>query len=53
MKKILCIAIIAVLCSACANKSTVNILISNENPKDTANVTVQVPVDEILRHLDV
>lgn len=53
MKKKLCIAIIAVLCSACANKSTVNILISNENPKDTANVTVQVPVDEILRHLDV
>lgn len=53
MKKILSIAILVFLCSACANKSTVNILISNEHPKDTANVTVQVPVDEILSHLDV
>ena len=52
MRKILSIAVIALMFSACANKSTVNILISNENRKDTTNVIVQVPVDEILLHPD-
>lgn len=38
--------------AACANKSTVNILISNEHNSDTTNVVVHVAVDEIMQHVD-
>ena len=40
------------MCMACANKSTVNILITNKHNSDTANVVVHVSVDEIMQHLD-
>ncbi len=52
MKKILAIAIMALISTACAHKNTVNILISNENKNDTTNVTVRVSVEEILKHVD-
>ena len=52
MKILVTIATMALMLTACANKSTVNVLISNENKKDTANVMVKVPIDEILQHLD-
>ena len=52
MKKILTIIVLALMCMACANKSTVNILISNEHNSDTTNVVVNVAVDEIMQHLD-
>ena len=45
-------ATLAMLFVACANKSTVNILISNEHSSDTTNVVVHVAVDEILQHVD-
>lgn len=38
--------------TACANKSTVNILISNTNAHDTTDVTVRVPIAEIMLHID-
>ena len=40
------------MCMACANKSTVNILIANEHNNDTTNVVVHVAVDEIMQHVD-
>lgn len=52
MKIIVTLATAVMLLAACTNKSTVNILISNEHNRDTTNVTVRVPVDEILEHLD-
>lgn len=52
MKIIVTIATMAMLFVACANKSTVNILISNEHSSDTTNVVVHVAVDEILQHVD-
>ena len=42
----------AMLFVACANKSTVNILITNEHNNDTTNVVVHVAVDEIMQHVD-
>lgn len=45
-------ATMAIMFVACANKSTVNILISNEHNSDTTNVVVQVSVDEIMQHVD-
>ena len=45
-------ATMAMLFVACANKSTVNILISNEHNSDTTNVVVHVSVDEIMQHVD-
>ena len=38
---------------SCVNRNNVNILISNSHPADMTSVTVKVPVDEILQHLDV
>ena len=52
MKKLLTMAVLVLICTACANKSTVNILISNENRKDTTNVIVKVSIEEILNHVD-
>ena len=52
MRKILTLLALALMCMACANKSTVNILIANEHDKDTTNVVVQVAVDEIMQHVD-
>lgn len=45
-------ATMAIMFVACANKSTVNILISNEHNSDTTNVVVHVSVDEIMQHVD-
>ncbi|MBO4721518.1 MAG: hypothetical protein J5629_01140 [Muribaculaceae bacterium] len=45
-------ATMAMLFVACANKSTVNILITNEHNNDTTNVVVHVAVDEIMQHVD-
>lgn len=45
-------ATMAMLLVACANKSTVNILITNEHNSDTTNVVVHVAVDEIIQHVD-
>ena len=52
MKKILTIIVLALVCVACENKSTVNILISNEHNRDTTNVVVRVAINEILQHVD-
>ena len=52
MKKILTIIALALVCMACKNKSTVNILIANEHNSDTTNVVVNVPIDEIMQHVD-
>ena len=52
MKKILTIIALALVCIACENKSTVNILISNDHNNDTTNVVVHVAVDEIMQHVD-
>ena len=55
MKIIVTIATIAtmtMLFVACANKSTVNILIANEHDRDTTNVVVHVPVEDIMQHVD-
>ena len=46
------VATMAVMLAACANKSTVNILIANEHNSDTTNVVVNVPIDEIMQHVD-
>ena len=46
------VATMAMLFVACANKSTVNILIANEHNSDTTNVVVNVPIDEIMQHVD-
>ena len=55
MKLIVTIATVAamtIILAACANKSTVNILIANEHNQDTTNVVVNVPIDEIMMHVD-
>ncbi len=52
MKKILTIIVLALVCMACENKSTVNILIANSHDSDTTNVVVQVAIDEIMKHVD-
>ena len=52
MKKIMITMAMAVILAACANKNTVNILISNHNTNDTTNVIVHVPVEKILLHID-
>ena len=52
MRKLLVIMIVALLCAACENKNTVNILISNRNDRDTTQVAVKVSVDEVLKHLN-
>ena len=41
MRKLLVIMIVALLCAACENKNTVNILISNRNDRDTTQVAVR------------
>lgn len=46
------VATMAMLFVACANKSTVNILISNNHNRDTTNVVVHVAIDEIMQHVD-
>ncbi len=38
--------------AACNNQNTVNILISNTSPTDTANVKVHIPIEIIMTHLD-
>lgn len=53
MKKIVTLAIIAIMLSACTNQSTVNILISNTNPTDTTNVKVHIPIENISQHINV
>ena len=53
MRKLLVIMVVALLCAACENKNTVNILISNRNDRDTTQVAVKVSVQEILKHVDV
>ncbi len=52
MKKIVTIIVLALVCMACENKSTVNILIANSHESDTTNVVVHVAVDEIMRHVE-
>lgn len=52
MKRVLILATLAVMLAACANKKTVNILISNTSATDITNVAVRVPVEDILRHID-
>jgi len=52
MKIIVTIATVAILLVSCTNKSTVNILISNEHNSDTTNVVVHVAIDEILQHVN-
>lgn len=52
MRKIITIAIMAMILAACANQSTVNILIANTNDTDTTNVVVHVPVEKVIVHLD-
>ncbi|MBR5640258.1 MAG: hypothetical protein IKW83_11110 [Muribaculaceae bacterium] len=52
MKKILTIIALALVCMACENKSTVNILIANEHDRDTTNVVVHIAVNEIMQHVD-
>jgi len=53
MKKILIIATLVLMLSSCADKSSVNILISNTNPTDTVNAVVRVPIENIIQHLEV
>ena len=52
MKKILTIIALVLVCMACDNKSTVNILIANEHNSDTTNVVVNVAVEEIMQHVN-
>ena len=52
MKKLVILAAITLMMTAFANKSTVNILISNAHDTDTTNVAVQVPIDLIMQHID-
>ena len=42
----------AIALAACANKSTVNILIANEHTSDTTHVVVHIAIDEIMQHVD-
>lgn len=53
MKKILTIIAVAVACCACSSSDSVNILITNESRHDTTQVTVRVPMQEIMKHLNV
>jgi len=53
MKKVLILAAMLVMLASCANKRTVNILISNTNPTDTVNAVVRVPIEKIVQHLEV
>lgn len=39
--------------ASCADKSSVNILISNTNPTDSVNAVVRVPIENIIQHLEV
>ncbi len=52
MRKIVTIAIMAMMLAACTNQSTVNILIANTNDQDTTNVVVHVPIEKVIIHLD-
>ena len=55
MKTIVSIAVaatMAIALAACANKSTVNILIANEHTSDTTHVVVHIAIDEIMQHVD-
>ena len=53
MKKILIIVAMVVMLASCADKSSVNILISNTNPTDTVDAVVRVPIEKIIQHLEV
>ena len=52
MKKIVTIAFLVMLLTACTNQSTVNILISNTGDTDTTNVVVHVPIEKVIVHLN-
>ena len=52
MKKIVTLAVLAIVLAACTNQNTVNILISNTNDHDTTNVVVHIPIEKVTTHLN-
>ena len=53
MKKILIFATLVFMLASCADKSSVNILISNTNPTDTVNAVVHVHIENVIVHFEV